>query len=153
MAEEVSPDLRLQRMSWADLDEVHQIERECFTSPWPKNVFRSMLSDHSAFAYVARMDRQIVGYVISWLDRDQVIIANLAVRASSRRQGLGRYLLTFAMEEGFHAGASWAVLDVRESNLNAIRLYSDMGFRPRGRRSGYYSNPEEDSLVMRRPLP
>lgn len=152
MAEHVEQDCRLDRMKLADLDEIHRIEKECFTSPWPKNVFRSMLSDHSAFAYVARRSREIVGYVISWLDRDQVIIANLAVKKSARRKGLGRYMLEFAMEEGARTGATWAILDVRESNLNAIRLYAEAGFRARGRRSRYYSNPEEDSLVMWRPL-
>jgi ribosomal-protein-alanine N-acetyltransferase len=153
MAEPVSPEVRLQRMNWVDLDDVHRIEHECFTSPWPKHVFRSILVDNGAFAHVARVGQQIVGYVVAWLDRDQVIIANLAVRTSWRRQGLGRYMMEFAMEKGYQAGASWAVLDVRESNLNAIHLYSDMGFTARGRRPGYYSNPKEDSLVMQRPLP
>lgn len=152
MLEGAEHSCRMERMRWTDLDEIHQIEKECFTSPWPKNVFRSMLSDHSAFAYVARSEGKILGYVISWLDRDQVIIANLAVRASARRQGLGTRMLEFAMGEGARAGATWAVLDVRESNLSAIRLYSEAGFRARGRRPGYYSNPPEDSLVMCRPL-
>ena len=152
MANQAELDCRLERMRWEDLDEVHRIEKECFSSPWPKNVFRSMLSDHSAFAYVARIERVVVGYVISWLDSDQVVIANLAVRQSDRRRGLGRYMLQFAMEEGARAGASWAVLDVRESNVNAIRLYREIGFEPRGRRARYYSNPEEDSLVTWKPL-
>ena len=86
MANQAELDCRLERMRWEDLDEVHRIEKECFSSPWPKNVFRSMLSDHSAFAYVARIERVVVGYVISWLDSDQVVIANLAVRQSDRRR-------------------------------------------------------------------
>lgn len=152
MAEQAERSHRLERMSLEDLDEIHRMEKACFSSPWPKNVFRSVLVDQSAFAYVARLDHSIDGYVVSWLDRDQIIIANLAVRPAARRRGLGRQLLTFAMETGARAGASWAVLDVRESNSNAIRLYAEMGFRARGRRPGYYSNPDEDSLVMWRPL-
>ena len=51
MAHEVEPGCRMERMRWEDLDEVHRVETECFTSPWPKHVFRSMLSDHSAFEH------------------------------------------------------------------------------------------------------
>ena len=57
-------------------------------------------------------------------------------------------------ESGRSAGAGEAFLEVRPSNLAAIRLYQSMGFEQIGIRRGYYQAPDgrEDAIVLRREL-
>jgi len=76
---------------------------------------------------------------------DEFEILNLAVAAFFRRKGVGRALMTALLKE--HAGCFF--LEVRESNSAARRFYQSLGFRPAGRRSGYYQEPREDAVVMK----
>jgi ribosomal protein S18 acetylase RimI-like enzyme len=72
-------------------------------------------------------------------------ILNLGVEPASRRKGVARMLLQRALAE---APGAW-FLEVRESNLAAIRLYESLGFRPAGERKDYYQDPPEAAIVMR----
>jgi ribosomal-protein-alanine N-acetyltransferase len=71
-------------------------------------------------------------------------ILNLAVAPSARRTGLARALLAHVLEAPH---GSW-YLEVRASNLPAIRLYEGAGFRPSGTRPNYYKNSPEPAIVM-----
>jgi ribosomal-protein-alanine N-acetyltransferase len=79
-----------------------------------------------------------------------VHIHNLAVRPESRGAGLGRRLLELGLAMGARRGATVALLEVRESNHPAIELYRSMGFVPVALRRNYYSQPQEDALVLRK---
>ncbi len=59
-----------------------------------------------------------------------------------------RKLLTEARRDG----ATSVILEVRESNRPAVRLYESIGFRLEGRRNKYYRDPTEDALLLRIPL-
>jgi ribosomal-protein-alanine N-acetyltransferase len=72
-------------------------------------------------------------------------ILNLGVDPPARRKGVARMLLQRALAE---APGAW-FLEVRESNLAAIRLYESLGFRPAGERKDYYQDPPEAAIVMR----
>jgi ribosomal-protein-alanine N-acetyltransferase len=71
--------------------------------------------------------------------------------------GLGRALLRRFIDDARRLGAEQLFLEVRPSNLAAIRLYETEGFARVGRRDAYYpaatpDAPREDALVMRRAL-
>jgi len=82
------------------------------------------------------------------LTKDEMHINNVAVRETSRRQGIGHALLDAVMSRGKSAGAQRAFLEVRASNQAAQILYARQGFQIVGRRANYYSGPLEDALVM-----
>ena len=73
---------------------------------------------------------------------------NVAVQASIRRQGVGRALVTEAIRQGLTQTATRAVLEVRASNEPAQSLYHSLGFVEFSRRLRYYSNPDEDAVLM-----
>lgn len=54
----------------------------------------------------------------------------LAVSPDMRRKGIGRALLTAAMERGRESGIEKATLLVSPKNTPALRLYSSLGFKP-----------------------
>lgn len=141
--------LDLRRMRVADLAQVMTIERHSFSSPWPLQAFAQVMADATAEGLVAYQRDEVIGYIVSVLRRKEVLIANLAVRADLRRTGVATALIKGSLSWAEVRGAEYAILDVRESNVSAIRLYRRLGFRVIGKRSGYYSQPSEDSLVMR----
>jgi ribosomal-protein-alanine N-acetyltransferase len=75
-------------------------------------------------------------------------LENIAVLPEFRRHGLGRRLLSALIKQARLQGAERIFLEVRVSNLAAIRLYELAGFQQLGRRKGYYLNPTEDALIL-----
>ena len=73
--------------------------------------------------------------------RKIAMIANVATHPDYRRRGIGRALTEGAMSHARRKGAKELWLHVRDDNPTAIRIYEDLGFRERGRRTTYYSRP------------
>ena len=96
--------------------------------------------------------KSIAGYVVAWFVLDEGEVANLAVAAGARRQGIGSALLDAAIRESTERGVTTLYLEVRESNQPARRLYASHGFEEVSRRKRYYRAPVEDALILRRTL-
>ncbi len=94
----------------------------------------------------------LLAYITLYHIADELEIINIAVRPDARRQGLGWQLLDHALREEVKLGILTMFLEVRTSNMPAIRLYERAGFRPVGRRRGYYTAPVEDGLVYEKRL-
>lgn len=145
------PPLRLvvEPMGLDDLPAIQRIETASFTSPWPANAYRSELESNRLANYlVARTGDTIVAYGGMWLMVDEAHITTFAVHPAWRRQRIGERLLLAFMDLARDRQAHEATLEVRLSNLPARRLYEKFGFRPVGLRPRYYSDDNEDALIM-----
>jgi [ribosomal protein S18]-alanine N-acetyltransferase len=141
--------LLIEPMRVADLEAVHQIELASFKAPWPANAYRSELETNRLASYlVARIGDRIVAYGGMWLMVDEAHITTFAVHPAWRRQRIGERLLLAFLDLAVERGAREATLEVRLSNLPARRLYEKYGFRPVGLRPRYYSDDNEDALIM-----
>jgi ribosomal-protein-alanine N-acetyltransferase len=128
---------------------VHAIEQASFSAPWPANAYRSELETNRLASYlVARVDDDIVGYGGMWLMVDEAHITTFAIHPGWRRQRIGERLLLAFLDLARDRHAREATLEVRLSNLAARRLYEKYGFRPVGLRPRYYSDNNEDALIM-----
>ncbi len=134
----------------ADLDGVLAIEAASFNNPTTREWYEGELkSPEVCFIYVLRTNEQpVAGFCAFWRVAEQIHINNLAIRPELRRRGLGSRLLQVVIAEAGRLGAESATLEVRRSNLAAIRLYEQAGFLPAGVRRNYYSKPVEDALVL-----
>ena len=136
-------------MRLEDLEQVQRIELASFSTPWPSNAYRSELETNRLASYlVARIDGRIVGYGGMWLMVDEAHITTFAIHPGWRRQGIGERLLLAFLDLARDRHAREATLEVRLSNLPARRLYEKYGFRPVGLRPRYYSDNNEDALIM-----
>jgi ribosomal-protein-alanine N-acetyltransferase len=99
---------------------------------------------------VAEEAGAVRGYLVARTAGDEAEVLDVAVDPAVRGRGIGRALLADALRGLGERGARRAYLEVRESNTVALRLYQSMGFRPVGRRRGYYRQPTEDALVLAR---
>jgi ribosomal-protein-alanine N-acetyltransferase len=139
----------IEAMRLEDLDEVQRIEEASFTTPWPPNAYRSELMTNRLASYlVARAQGRIVAYGGMWLMVDEAHITTFAVHPAWRRQRLGERLLLAFLDLARDRHAREATLEVRLSNVAARRLYEKYGFRPVGLRPRYYSDNNEDALIM-----
>ena len=83
-----------------------------------------------------------------WLSFEEGEIMNVAVRKEYRRKGVAGRLMKELLSRAEKRGAARFILEVREGNLPAIRLYESLGFLHAGRRRNFYSDPAEDALIM-----
>lgn len=139
----------IQDMTLDDVDGVQVVERASFPLPWPANAFRHELTQNKNARYiVARDGERIVAYAGLWLMVDEAHITTFAVLPEARRRRIGERLLQRLFEIAHEMKAEWLTLEVRASNLAAQRLYEKYGFRRAGVRRRYYSDNNEDALIM-----
>jgi ribosomal-protein-alanine N-acetyltransferase len=124
------------------------IERGSFEYPWSPGFFRQELQVACARSILAELEGQIVGYVVYWLVPDAIDIHNIAVHVDYRRRGIARLLLDKVVSEARRQSVVRVMLEVRQSNHAAQRLYESIGFLSTGVRKGYYSDNGEDALAM-----
>lgn len=137
----------------ADLDAVMEIERACFAAPWPRDAMREEIAVSGWSTVVkAELDGELAGFAVYWTVADERHLQNLATAPGFRRRGVGRALVRHVIGEAGRTGAATIVLEVRESNEGARRLYGAHGFRPIGLRKAYYQDNGEDAIVMALPL-
>lgn len=133
-----------------DVAAVVAIERQAFGDPWSESSFRSLVTAPQARFRVAERDGALIGYAVAWHIADEAELANLAVDAHARRQGVGALLLDDLLAVADRPPGQTVYLEVRERNAAAQALYRSRGFEAAGRRRAYYSHPTEDAVVMRR---
>jgi ribosomal-protein-alanine N-acetyltransferase len=137
-----------------DLDAIAEIARASFPNPWSRDMFAQELTRQPlSRSCVLRTDAHpVAAFCTCWLVIDELQINTIAVRPELRRRGLARMLLEHVLRDAAARGATRVLLEVRRSNVAAIKLYEDMGFSTESVRAGYYPNPPEDALVLTRAL-
>jgi len=137
-----------------DLDTVMTIEALAYAYPWTRGNFADSL-EAGYDAQVWEQEQQIYAYHLILHAPDVDHILNFCVARTYQRQGLGARLLDCLLLSLRDRGSDAVVLEVRPSNLAAIRLYERAGFARIGLRRGYYPaarGQREDAIVMRRDL-
>jgi len=141
--------LEISRMAIDDIPAVLQIEALSFQSTWPANAFANELRDNKlAHYFVGRREGRIVAYGGIWVILEDSHVTTIAVHPRERGQRLGEEMLVHLLDEAIARSASWITLEVRESNEVAQRLYRKYGFTVVSTRRGYYSDNNENALVM-----
>lgn len=139
-------------MGEEDLKKVLKIERASFVSPWSKGMFESELFGNPfSFPHIVRLPEsgRIIGYVCFWIVLDELHLLNFTIDSSFREQGFGEEVVRWVLQFAAKRRVRSATLEVRVSNLPALRLYKKLGFEVYTVRKEYYSKPLEDALLLR----
>lgn len=140
--------MELVKLTEAHIPQMVELEKICFSMPWPADMIRSELNNPSCL-YLAAVDGDtLVGYIGVQTVLDEGYINNVAVRPEYRRRGIAAALISFLAEQAQAIGLAFMTLEVRESNAPAIALYEKLGFTTVGRRKNYYEKPREDAILM-----
>jgi ribosomal-protein-alanine N-acetyltransferase len=112
---------------------------------WTSDQYSQLVS--GGVILVAEEESNLCGFVCARAVAGEWEIENVVVADEFRRRGIADRLLREFIQRAESAAASAILLEVRESNLPARRLYEKQGFRKEGRRCGYYRDPKEDALL------
>ena len=131
-----------------DIEEISLLEQASFNDPYPSYFLSELARDNPETFLVLTLNNEIVGYgvVDHWEDHNHLI--SIAVRPDSRKKGLGEALL-MELEKRLSKERPLR-LEVRQSNLAAIRLYSKGGFKKTGLAEGYYGDGENAITMEKR---
>ncbi|MEE1061457.1 MAG: ribosomal protein S18-alanine N-acetyltransferase [Ruminococcus sp.] len=140
--------MKIERMTAQHVDAVLEIENECFAHPWSRQSIESELENKNSVFYTALEGDEVAGYIGMSTVLDEGYIFNVAVSAKHRKKGIGSALIQELVTYGKKNNFCFLTLEVRESNENAISLYSKFGFIKVGERKNYYSDPVENAVLM-----
>lgn len=126
------------------LDDVCEIEKVCFSNPWSKKDLENQLNTETSCFIVAEERGKAVGYMGLQIFYGEGYVTNIAVLPEYRGRGIGEALIRKQLENPM----DFITLEVRESNLTAMSLYTKTGFERLGVRPNFYSNPTENAVIM-----
>ena len=144
--------LTIRRMKESDIPEVARLEKEIFPDPLSEGAISETFGQEQTLLLVAYEDRKLIGYLILYFVLEEGEIARIAVIPECRRQGVGARMLLELEDLCEDNGITKLLLDVRESNETAISFYTSYGFVQDGVRRNFYSDPQEDGILMSREI-
>ena len=135
----------------ADIADVIRMERAAYQFPWTEGIFRDCLRVRH-LCHLAHFDQVAAGYTVISVGAGESHLLNLCVAEAFRCRGIGQVLLRHALKQAAAHGAAEMFLEVRPSNVAAVRLYQRHDFVQIGLRRGYYQAPDgrEDAIVFSR---
>ena len=141
--------VRLRPMLDVDLDAVNAIEQATYDFPWTRGIFQDCMRVGYS-CWVLEEGDQVLAYGIMSVGGGEAHILTIVVDEEYRGHGLGRKLLRHLISLARQRGVDTVFLEVRPSNLAAIKLYHSLGFSEIGIRKDYYPSEKgrEDALVM-----
>ena len=137
----------IRRASEHDVCSITAIENRVFRHPWNKNQIQQELKQENGKLVYVEIEEKIMGYIMVRVVENEAQILNIAIDLPFQHRGYGKKLLQNTLHE---LGTETDVfLEVRVSNLPAIKLYSEFNFEEIGVREQYYSDGE-NAIVMYR---
>jgi [ribosomal protein S18]-alanine N-acetyltransferase len=137
LKDDVAPALTYRALTEDDLPRVVEIENSVYVFPWTFGNFRdSLYSGYSCMGVWC--DSRLIGYTIMMPALEEAHLLNIAVDSAWQGQGIGTRVLTDLIERAKATRCEVIYLEVRPSNIAALRLYERFQFKQLGLRREYY---------------
>ena len=130
-----------------DVKRLAEISSNNVVPAWNEDDFLGAIVNPQAVVFLQEED-EINGYVVCYFAADEGEIPSIAVETPCRRSGIGSQLFDALSSYIKDKNVTRLFLEVREGNSAAVSFYGAKGFCDVGRRKNFYSNPEEDALIM-----
>lgn len=141
--------LSFRPMALSDLDKVLEVETRAYAFPWSRGIFTDCLSA-GYDCRVALVEQRIVGHAVMSSAAGESHLLNVCVQRDQQGQGIGRALVEHVVHRSRTLGSEVLLLEVRPTNIVALRLYDTLGFVQIGTRKDYYPAAlgREDAWVL-----
>ena len=142
--------INISKMTVEDIEDVVKIEAAAYGEHhWSKSSFYDEMNNNLAKYYCVRIPSgEIIAYAGTWGIIDEAHITTIAVKPDYTRRHVGEALMVKILEDCYAEKFKYLTLEVRESNIPAICLYTKYGFNSLGTRKGYYQDNNESALIM-----
>jgi [ribosomal protein S18]-alanine N-acetyltransferase len=117
-----------------------------YREAWSETQIGGLLASPGSWLDLGRESDVLVAFALSRHVFDEVELLLCAVDPAWRSRGVGQRLMDRAVDGARGRGARRMFLEVRASNEAALSLYRSFGFRPDGRRPGYYRTSAGESI-------
>lgn len=144
--------MTIRPMTEEDVEAVFLLESVCFPDPWSRKSIRDTLREERCCMLVAEEANILCGYLNSTYLFEELNLNRVAVLPDFRRRKIGASLLKALMDFCAAHGLTRLMLEVREGNLPARKLYESFGFVSLGQRKNFYQNPPEAGVIMEKIL-
>jgi len=137
--------ITIENASPQHLNTIWEIEKKCFEAEaFTKQQIVQLLTDPNSICLVAKLDRQIVGFIIGTIYRERKALSGhiltIDVLPTHRRKGIGLRLLQEIEKIFKEKNIKTCCLEVREDNTAALKLYKKLGYVQVGKLKMYYLN-------------
>lgn len=140
----------IRHAQFADADRIYDLEVNNFSSPWSldnlKKELETQNNDH--LYYVVENDNDVIAFIGIWILYDEAHIMSIVVDKAFKKKGIATKLLSEILKNFDNKIIKKMLLEVRNSNLPAIKLYEKLEFKQLYIRKNYYTAPIEDAIVM-----
>ena len=140
--------LEIKELSLENIDRICEIESESFSMPWKKDDFLGLIRDNNSEYIVVYCDGIPVGTAGYTFNGFEGYINNVVIDKSFRGRGISKVLMEELLKSGRGKNINEFTLEVRVSNIPAVKLYESLGFKSEGIRKNFYERPTEDANVM-----
>lgn len=143
------PEIEIVPMAFSDLDAVFNIEQKCHSHPWSKKIFLSNFGTRY-FNHILMINQKVIGYFVCSSVAGEVTLMNIAIDPEYQGKGLGKALLFSLCNLSTNRSEQEIWLEVRQSNISAIKLYQALDFVEVDIRKNYYPTKtgREDAVIM-----
>jgi len=145
----LNDDVLIRVATETDIDVIARISKENCINPWTKEQLQQELYYDFALLVCAVVKKKIVGFISCHITEPEAHLNEIAVEGAFRRKHIATQLLSYCIENSISHKCEYMTLEVRQSNTEAISLYSKFGFKELTIRKSLYTNPNEDAIVMR----
>ena len=135
-----------------DIYTVIDLEYQNFDYPYPPEVINFLYESHRDTFLVAEKEREVIGFVIGIVQKKEGHILVIAIRDDYKKKGIGTFLMKKLIDIYKKKGIAQLKLEVRASNVAALSMYKNLGFKITNRLKHYYENGEDGFLLRRENL-
>ena len=142
--------MKIEEINRNDLDQINTLEKSTFKDDsFSKETIKQLIHNHTFFFKIVNNYEKIIGFVIVLeQERNTLNIINFLIKEGHRKMGLGSYLLSHVLIEIDKSQIfKRIILNVRSSNLSAIRLYKNHNFRIIKEIDNYYRKGDNAYLM------
>ena len=140
--------IKIEKLTISDIPKVAEIDKNALPENWSEKNYNESLENPNYHIWVAKLDDKIVGFISMYCASGEGYICNIAVEKSHRKRGIGTALLSEAIRYSKRKNLEFLTLEVRESNIGAVKFYEKLEFAKIGIRKNFYSNPTENAVIM-----
>lgn len=137
----------IREMRPEDILNVVKLDNIVFHMKWDVKTFSEELNKNYSYYFVAEENNKIAGFAGVWCVYETADIAKIAVNPDMQKEGIGSEMLKILINKAKECGCEEMMLEVRENNTAAKRLYTKYGFNSIGIRKGYYNG--ENAVIMK----